>query len=316
MSEIPRKAVAAGGATLLLAATAAAQPALEHLVSVSGSGDGIAFSNPRGIAIDSGRGEIVVANTSAHRVEVFSASGRSIFRILHSVTTPEGAAADGYPVSVAVDRSGRLLVVDILADYVDVLNARGRSVEHIRLPGGARPVAVAVARDGAILVGEGGDGGRVHVFSPELQPLASWSLPDPGPEHAPIRALADTPDGHIVVLRAAGNPIVQTFTKGGEFVRGFGRIDSGAENFSLASGVAVTDDGRFWITDEIRQRIQVYQPDGLFLEAIAGWDVGAGDFLYPSAIATDGRSRIAVVERVAGRYRLLGLPSAREGARP
>jgi len=139
-------------------------------------------------------------------------------------------------------------------------------------------------------------------------------VPHPDSAAVDVQALAELPDGRIVALCQKAAPIVRIFTRDGVFERGFGRVDIGPENFSLPSGVAVTDDGRMWISDEIRQCVQVYQPDGLFLGAVTGYDAGAGDFLYPSAIATDGTRQLVVVERVAGRYRLLRVPSARAEA--
>lgn len=309
--------LALGGAALLAVASPAAGGAVEHVMTVTGWSDGIAFTNPRGIAIDPRRGDVVVANTSAHRVEVFSPSGRPLQRITCRVRTPEGVDNDGYPNSVAIDRAGRLLIADNLAAYVDVLSPRGRPVARLELPNDGRPVAVAVAPDGAIVVAGAGPEGRIHEFGPDFVLRKTWGVAGRAAgQLAEIRAIAVTTGGQIVVLSPATEHIVQLFTRDGDFVRGFGRIEIGAENFSLPSGVAVTDDGRIWITDEIRQRIQVYQPDGQFLEAIAGGDAGASDFLYPSAIATDGHNHLAVVERVAGRYRLLRLHPSSQNAQP
>lgn len=317
-SHLHQGALALGGTALLLAAPhVGAAPLVEHVMDVVGWSDGVAFANPRGIAIDPLRGDIAVANTSGHRIEVFSAGGRPRLRFVHGVETREGQRKDGFPSGIVMDRAGRMLVVDNLAPYVDVLNGRGRSVDRIVLPDSARPVAIAAARDGSVLVAEAGAGGRVHRYDADLAFVRSWGVPGNAAGHLEdIQALAELPDGRVVVVCPRTEFVVQVFTGDGTFVNGFGHIDMGPENFSLPSGVAVTDDGRIWISDEIRQRIQVYQPDGLFLGAVSGGDAGAGDFLYPSAIATDGQRHIAVVERAAGRYRLLRLPTSQEEAHP
>jgi DNA-binding beta-propeller fold protein YncE len=309
-SPVRSRLAALFGAALALAAAA---PVAAAPVVTSRDTDGLPFNGPRGVAIDAAHREVLVSNTGQHRIDVISFSGRPIARIPHRVQGPDGQTREGFPAGLALDRSGRLLVVDLLADYVDVLSRRGRSEMRLALPaaeGGGSPAAVAVAADGSVLVGARGDSGRVHVFSAAGVWQRAWGEAGRGPgQLTGIAGLAVLPDGQVVVACALTELALQIFSGAGAFVRGFGVHDVGAGNFSLPSGVAVTPDGRIFATDELRHCVQAFGPDGRFLGALGADGLFAGGLSYPSALATDG-ARLAVVERVAGRLQVLELPSA------
>jgi hypothetical protein len=306
-------AVAVAVCACVSIATASIPPAIDSALVVPGPEPGIAFAAPGGLAIDAAHGEILIANTGAHRVDVIGLDGRARAHYIHRVQQPDGTWVDGLPVALSVDGRGRTLVVDNLAPYLDIVDFRGRSIARLAIPRSAGepeealgPAAVAVARDGSILVGSRGASGRVFMFTPELALVRVWGVPgrDSG-QIARITGLAATPDGHVVVLCLDTQRAVQIFESDGRFIRGFGVHDIGEGNFSFPSSVAVTDDGRIWVSDEIRQLVQVFDFAGRFLGAVGRVGSAPGEFLYPCALATDGKARLAVAERVSGRIQLL-----------
>lgn len=295
------------------AIAAAVTPGIDTALVVPGPEPGVAFASPRGIALDVIHGEVLVANTGAHRIDVIGLDGRRLTHFLHRVQQSDGTWADGLPVALAVDGRGRTLVVDNLAPYLDVVDFRGRSTARLAIPPRAGesvnipgPGAVAMARDGSILVASRGDSGRVYVFSPELALVRAWGEPGRQPGRlSRITGIAATPDGDIVVVCLDTERAVQIFGPDGRFLRGFGVHDIGNGNFSFPSSVAVLDDGRIWVSDEIRQMVQVFDSAGCFLGAVGRVGSAPGEFLYPCALATDGKARLAVAERVSGRIQLL-----------
>jgi hypothetical protein len=96
--------------------------------------------------------------------------------------------------------------------------------------------------------------------------------------------------------------MVQVYDSHGSYVRGFGRHDSGFENFSFPSGIAVMPDGRLWIVDAIRQVATCFTAEGDFISYIGGKGAQPGAFDYPSDISTDGKDRLFVLEREGDRY--------------
>ncbi len=281
---------------------------------------GARLSSPGGIAFNPATGEIVLANTSAHRIEIYSPRGRLLTRFAHRVRANDGTLVEGLPRSVAVTGSGHLLVADGRAPYVDVLDHRGRPIAELKTPippNGPGLTSVVVTRKGEILASAPGEMGRVFLFGPDLAPIGSWGEPGISRGHLNgIVALAELPDGNIVVACALTELAIQVFTPRGEFVRGFGKHDIGPGNFSLPSGLAVTADGRIWASDELRQVVQVFDSTGTYIGVVGGGGTAPGLFQYPSALATDGVDHLAVAERVGGRFQIFDIPGRSDDSEP
>jgi len=300
----------------------AAELAKPELV-VPGPTDGARFNAPGGIALNPNRGEVILANTKEHRIEIYTLGGRLLTRFTHRVRGKDGNLVDGLPRSVAVAGASRLLVADSYAPYVDVVDYRGRSVGELITsipPDAGGAASVAVARDGKILVAGSGSHGRIYLFASDFTPIGSWGEAGSQPGHLNgIAAIAELPGGNIAVACMQTELAVQIFTPAGEYVRGFGSHEIGPGNFSLPSGIATTTDGRIWVGDELRQIVQVFDSSGTFLGALGGGGSAPGAFQYPSALATDGATRLAVAERVGGRFQLftiLGRGDDPESERP
>jgi len=287
---------------------------------VPGSLDEARFNAPGGIALNSTTGEIILANTNEHRIEIYSPGGRFLTRFAHRVRAKDGTLVEGLPRGIAVAGASRLLVVDSRAPYVDVIDYRGRSVAEFSPPassGSPGLTSVAVTRKGEIVVSTSGEAGRIFLFNPDFTPSGSWGEPGSSPGQLNgIAALAELPDGNIVVACAQTDLAIQIFTSQGEFVRGFGKHDVGPGNFSLPSGLAVTADGRIWASDEIRQTVQIFDSTGAYIGAVGGGGIAPGLFQYPSALATDGVKHLAVTERVGGRFQVFDIPGRSDDSAP
>jgi DNA-binding beta-propeller fold protein YncE len=326
-STVPRLTLTRGSAgvraiAVVLLVAVASSPVLaratgdelvaQPLLTITGSDPGVAFLTPEGIALDPRHGEVLLAHTGMNRIDVFDMQGHRRAHLPHRVTGPDGKIVDGEPMSIAVDRAGHMIVSDRLAGYVDVLDYRGRSVTHLDLPAtGQRiytdgPGIVTCAPDGTILVAARGDSGHVYVFAPSYARAGEWGEPGTGPGHlSRITGLAVSPNGDIVVVCQGTQHAVQVFNRQGSFLRGFGAHEIGPGNFSFPSCTVVTRDGRIWAGDAIRQTIQVFDPSGEFLGAVGGEGNQPGEFSYPAALASDGDSLLAIVERSGSRFQLM-----------
>jgi sugar lactone lactonase YvrE len=277
---------------------------------VWGYSQGAPFQQPRGLAFDPRDGAIYVSNTGAHRLEVFSATGRPLSRIVHRVTRRDGEVVDGSPVALAFDRAGHLLVVDQLAPYVDVLDLHWRMVARLHVPAG-QPSAVAVGGDGTIYVGTAGDTSKVHRFRPNYEPDGSWGNEGTAPGMLRgVAALATLGDSAVVVACERTDLAIQIFTPAGEYRRGFGTHEVGEGTFSLPSGLAITADGRMWVVDEIRRTLQVFDAGGQFLAKLNGEGSDTGGFMHPTSLATNGRSLVALTDRGINRVQIFSVPDS------
>lgn len=286
------------------AANAHAARLLQPKLVVWGYSDGVAFSQPRGVAIDPRDGAIYVANTGQHRIEVFSSGGRPLARFVHRVTQAGGDVVDGSPGALAFDRSGRLLVVDPRASYVDVLDMRGRSVARLEVAAG-HPNAVAVGPDGTIYVGTAGEKSRIHRFKADYEPDGAWGDEGTAPGLLfDVMAVAPLGDTAIAVACERTDVTIQLFTPAGRYLGGFGSHEVGDGNFSLPTGIFASGDGRIWVLDDIRRTLQIFDREGHFIEKIGGTGTALGAFAHPSALAFDGREWIALSDREKGRVQV------------
>jgi DNA-binding beta-propeller fold protein YncE len=287
--------------------TRSAPTALDVSFVLHGYEEGASFSRPRGIAFDPSDGAICVANTGNHRLDFFSRTGRPLCRFVHRVTGRDGGTVDGTPVAVAFDRSGRLLVIDLMASYIDVLDRRGRSVKRMEVPGG-QPAAIAVSKDGTIFVGTAGAESKVHRFRRDYAPDGVWGEqgPEPG-QLLLITAIAELSDSTIAVGCLRTKLGIQVFTPQGGYLRGFGTRELGRGGISRPSGLAGTPDGLIWVVDEIRQSILVFDREGKFISEFGGRGAAPGEFAFPSSLASDGGRLLAVTDGELGRAQVLGI---------
>ncbi len=316
------RAARAAGALLLIAASwalpapARAQdgPVIDSALVLRQANGGLDFNGPQGIALDTAHREVVVANTGFHRVEFFDFKTYPTGYFVHRVPDPATRALrDGMPSAVAVDRDGNVLVSDMLAPYVDVLDYRGRPVAQLHLPApddtlanGHGPGALAVGADGSIWVASRGVEGRVYEFDADYRFKNAWGTPgaEPGQLSA-ITAIALNPAGEVVVGCVRTHFALQVFDRQGVYLRGLGVHDIGPGNFSYPSGIAVMADGRLWVSDAIRQSVQVFDSAGKVLGVVGGFGVGPGEFVNPSALASDGKGMLALAENAGNRFQLM-----------
>lgn len=292
------------------AGTAVAEPTPFRVIT--GHDISVPFHALGGIAIDRKSREILAADPGRGEIVVFDTTGIAVGRFGHRVPGPKGGPVQGAPNWLAVDRAGYLLVSDLNATYVDVLDVRGRSVEKLQVEGvGLKdgPGPIAVGPDGTIFVASRGQEGRIHVFDADRRHVISWGTAgaDTGQLSA-ITGLAATPNGLLVVTCAMTDVAVQVFEPRGRLVRAFGAHDTGPGDFSQPSGVTVTDDGTLWVADEVRQTVQFFDIAGTYVGALGGFGSRLGEFRFPRALATDGQGLLAVAERGGNRVQLWRIP--------
>ncbi len=303
----PHRAAAGLLAAALMCAAAGvcgAEP-LAPALTLHGYASGEVFQLPGSVAFDPRDGAIYVANTAAHRIEIFSRTGRPLGRFVHRATLADGTDGDGRPSALAFDRTGRLLVADQASRDVDVLDRRGRRLGRLEV-GGGQPSALAVAVDGTIYVGTGADSSLVVRFDPRGNRLGAWGEAGAAPGHlGDVTALAVLPDGNLAVACSHTESAVQIFTPEGRYLSGFGAHEMNRGDLSLPTGLAATADGRIWVTDAIRQDLQVYDREGRFIETAGGSGSGAGQFSRPGSLSFDGVDRMAVADQGLGRVQVL-----------
>ncbi len=311
--------LAACGALLGLPGWAGASPQVHYTVAaiVTGYTGCTRFARPAGLAYDPYRNEIDVADTGHGQIAIYSASGAPRGHFVHVVLDPAThKQRPGEPKGLLPRKNGDLLVTDNVCNYIDVLDFQGRSVRQVYpadllgLPRDkVQPRCLAVDGDGFIYVSLTGSVHAILVLTTSLELACTIGSTKPANDATQeITGLWVDHAGTIYATYAQGQCVRELDTDG-HTITGFGIHDVGPMNFSLPAGVITDPHDNLWVIDTLRHCVNIYQPTPngapTFLDALGGFGDTAGLFLYPSAIATDGATRVFVLESTGARLQIL-----------
>lgn len=258
-----------------------------------------AFDAPGGVFCQRTSDEIYVADTRNHRIGIFDARGMPLFAFSNEEHLRE-------PRRVAVMKDGRILVVDNDRSHVKVFSYRGEFLLDLAPPAAGEPPilgAVTVDEDGNVYVGDDA-AGQVVVFDPDLE--YRFRFGSRGEEAGQFKSIGGIAvAGRIIAVADHVGTPVQLFDRAGNYLRGWGAHEMGAENFSLPAGVAIDAKGRVVVVDSLRHEIKVFQPDGKFVGRFGGMGKGPGNVTFPSDVAVDRSGRVVVSETGGGRVQIL-----------
>jgi DNA-binding beta-propeller fold protein YncE len=266
------------------------------------------FTTVAGVTCDPVSDEIYVADAGADRIEIFDARGAPLFDFTDSEHLTE-------PTRVAVDRRGRIHVIDMDHAHIKVFSYRGEFIESLTLPGFADGkqsfTAILFDAAGDLYVGESRSG-QVLVFAGDDHHLKRriGTFGDDKGQFDGIVGIAVDED-HVYVASQDGVAI-HVFSKAGRLLRAWGYHDAGLQNVSLPSGVAVDAAGRVILVDALRQEIKYFDPKGQLIDIFGGLGALPGDVAYPSDISIDRRGRLCIADRGNGRVQVLAPVEASE----
>lgn len=255
---------------------------------------------PRGVAIGA-QGRIVVANTGAHRIDVFNAAG-GLERRTGSVGTGDGQFVS--PFGVAVNSHGDICVADSGNHRVQVFSASGQFKRKFGTYGSGTnqfrsPLGIAVGPNDDIYVADT-DNNRVQVYNAlgafrfTFGVIGSFL----GQFRAP-RAVAVSPTGLIYVADRDNNR-VQKFSATGSPLA----VISGA--FRAPRGVALDVDGKLFVADSENNRVVVFRPDGGLHYAFGRAGIAVGQFNLATAVAVDRAGNSYVPDFNNNRVQIFG----------
>ena len=206
---------------------------------VSGAGDG-ELDKPACIRFDK-EDRMYLVDSGNNRVQVFTKDGE-LLSIWGEAGTGEGQF--NLPWGLAIDNSGDVYVADWRNDRIQKFTKDGGFLAEFGTPGSGlgefnRPSAVAVDKDGDIYVADWLNG-RVQVLTPEGRHITTFSG-DAGLSRLGQDKLNSNPD----MLR----------------MRGLVRDLTPEKRLWGPKSIAIDDEGRIFIVDCNRGRLQVYRKE-------------------------------------------------------
>ena len=234
----------------------------------AGRGNG-QFANANGIAVDKA-GNVYVADSDNHRIQVFSAQG-AFMRKWGSEGGGNGQFEIAEDVEVAPD--GTVWVADQQNSRLQAFSATGVFKTAIGVPDGL-PRAVGVAQDGSVL--EAANGSRLGGYRRWIEKPTGWEIAGGLMAAGEYRAdeIEGSPDGTVWVVTDASqvpyDPRLRHLTVDGKALGSIKRE-------TTTAGMGVDLDCNVWSPDHPNRRIVKYSPSGKVLASAASPDLIAKD---------------------------------------
>lgn len=220
----------------------------------------IRLTSPSGVAADTVRGRIYLADAVLDHVLILDSKGR----YLGQLKPPGGFKR---PAGICIRRNdGRVYVADVLDGTVAVFDAEGRFLSVLGSkvdPSGRfnRPLSVALGPGGELLVVDtmnfrievqGADGTLLGTIGRSGDAPGTFARP---------KGVAVDRQGHVFVSDAAFDNI-QVFDLTGHLLMYFGGAGSGPGQFNLPAGLFFDRENRLFVADSYNHRVQLFESLG------------------------------------------------------
>ncbi|MBD3867893.1 MAG: 6-bladed beta-propeller [Acidobacteria bacterium] len=269
-------------AILFLVTTQAQGPALAGKKKKNDNSDpyaGIVWPPPP----DQGR--IKLDKIITHRADVVA---KSKFRRALMKSSPKTVYdALDKPFDVAIDNQDRILVTDSRKGALIRYDSINRAMDVFGTRGVVKlqsPMGIDITPDGRVLVADAMLR-RVVVFDDQGTILKLYGSEETlkGPTDAVL-----SPDGkQVYVADAQAHRIVVFDATSGEQVRFLGGRGSGEGEFLYPTSLDLDSEGNLYVVDQLNARIQVFNPDGSYLDQFGSAGNGLGYFSRPKDIVVD-----------------------------
>lgn len=262
----------------------------------SGTGDG-QLSSPHGVAVD-GLGEVYVADSYNHRVQVFSDTGG--YQRQWALTSSYGQMA----LPFGIRRSGgSILVCDAALARVQEFTPGGTLVRSWGTYGTGvgqlnGPMALDCDATGNVYVADTYNW-RMQVFSPTGTYLWGW-FGVQGHQDVPAGVACDA--GSTIYLNDSIH--MNVFGNTGQLTGSWSPFDPTIG----ARGMDIAADGHLFVADAGNSVVREYLPDGTFVQTFGSYGSGPGQFGYdsPSDVACGPNGLIYVCDRANNRIEVFG----------
>ncbi|MDT8442621.1 MAG: SMP-30/gluconolactonase/LRE family protein, partial [Desulfuromonadales bacterium] len=256
------------------------------------------FRKPTGIAGDSDKGVVYIADGDAQNIRVFDFNNNTVeFLSKNNIGS--------FLTGLALDSQGRLWVCDANDNVVLVLDDQGRILKTFGRDVMEKKSYVALnERLGRVYVSDG-LGHQIGVFDMDGNHLFTFGKTgDPDTNvFGPLGMAIDDQDR--VFVADALNARIQVYDADGNHLYGFGERGDQTWQFESPRDLAFDSDGDLWITDVRKQAFMLYNTEGrLLLFFSAGTKKGTYPLAmgFPGYLWIDQNDRVYVSDQLKLRF--------------
>ncbi len=212
------------------------------------------------------------------------------------------------PYGLAVDSKGRLYVADTKVGAVFIFNTENNDVELIKHGVQAKFGSIfgLAMDDNDNLFVSDGELRHVLVFNAKHELQAGFGddvMKDPN------GIAIDTENRFLYVVDTGLDQVLVYDADTYKLLRRIGTtgkdhtlMDAG--NFSKPTNVAIDKEGNIFVTDTWNDRVEVFDPDGMFIRTWGKNGDGPGDFARPKGIAIDCDGHVWVADAMLNRLQV------------
>jgi len=225
---------------------------------------------------------------------------RTNVKHLFDMTANLSAASD-----VSVSKDGRIYVVDGVNNKIRVFNHLGKYISSFGTKGSGKgefrfPLGIDIDGSGKVYIADSGNH-RVQIFNAGGSYIAEIKIPSKaGKPSDPTDVVVDDSRNRCYIVDNDNHRILvydlATFT----LVDTYGSPGTDKRAYRYPFLITLNPQKYLYIVDVINTRVQVLNPDGLFVAFIGGWGVEKGEFFRPKGVAIDKDSRVFVSDSYIG----------------
>ena len=265
------------------------------------------LKEPRGVAINKMGAVVVVTASGKHCVSVFSSHGEEMLRSFG--THGSGHGQFNYPVGVAFDGEGNILVADCLNHRIQKLESEGQFLTSVGTKGSGplqfhSPIDITLnaSINKVYVLNEGSHRVQVlnsdltfsNIFGKEGSSKGQFSYP---------RGIACDSTGNVYVADTR-NHRIQVFTAKGKFLRMFGRRGQGKGELDYPTGIAIDTSDLVYVSDNENHRVSVFTTEGQSVLSFGKKGKGLGEFGWPYGLAVDDSGVVYVCDKYNSRVQV------------
>lgn len=209
------------------------------------------------------------------------------------------------PSDVAVSNDGRIYVVDGVNSKIRIFGPEGQPLSSFGEPGAGSgqlrfPLGIDLDRSGTVYVADTGNH-RIQIFSSQGNFIAKIDIPPGKIKPAdPTDVAVDEVRKRCYVVDNDNHRILSYDLVSLKLIDTYGGPGSEKRNFNYPFLMALDKDQYLYVVEVINTRVQVLNPEGLFVNFIGGWGVEQGEFYRPKGVALDRQNRIYVSDSYLG----------------
>jgi DNA-binding beta-propeller fold protein YncE len=209
------------------------------------------------------------------------------------------------PSDVAVSNDGRIYVVDGVNSKIRIFAQGGQLISSFGGLGANNgqlrfPLGIDLDRSGTIYVADAGNH-RVQIFSPQGNFIAKIDIPPGKTKPAdPTDVAVDEARKRCYVVDNDNHRILSYNLESLKLIGTYGTPGSEKRSFNYPFLMALDKDNYLYVVEVINTRVQILNPEGLFVNFIGGWGVENGEFYRPKGVALDKQNRVYVSDSYLG----------------